>query len=144
MLFFEPYPIICATFVSFIVSILWHSKFLFGRAWMIAEGVEGKHIRSHAKLYRFAQSMYTFLGHGVMIAVLALLLDLLQTGSLKVMLALALLMVFGFTVSFRFLDMIQSLRGVYYGKEEQVRFLIGSLYALVTVTLGTITLYFTA
>lgn len=141
MQFFIPSSVVIATLVGFICGSIWFSPILFLKALFIGEGVLEKDIPKRSKLYIIQVSLYSFVAHGVIAGVLALMFDLLQVNSLKVAVSVGLLLTFGFIVSKNFMDMIYSLREEHWKKKNQIKFLVNSGYYIVTVAVMSVTLF---
>jgi hypothetical protein len=139
--FFTPLGIFLATSSGFLVGALWYSPLLFMKAWLYGEGVTKESIPKRTPLY-LAQTMgYSFIAHGALALVLAVLLDVLSVATLKVAVSLGLLMTFGFIVTTRFIDMVYTVEGKHWERRSQIKFLVSAGYYLVSVAVMTVVLF---
>lgn len=107
-------------------------------------GITKDHVPKRSSSYLLQIGLYSFVAHGVMVVVLAILFGLLSVTSYTVAISLSLLITFGFIVTTRFMDMVYTVQGAHYEKRPQIKFLVSSGYYLVTVTVMAVTLIFTA
>ncbi len=139
--FFTPLTIIIATIAGFSVGFLWYSPFLFRKMWMKGQGIaEGK--LPKRTIYESALiQIYSFIAHGAIASVIAIMLELLSITSLTVAIALSLLLAFGLIVTTRFIDMIYAPREKYYDTQSQIIFLVGSGYYLASIAVMTVVIF---
>jgi hypothetical protein len=90
----------------------------------------------------FAISAYSFIAHGALTTVLALVLEIFPASSYKVTLSLSLLIVFGFIITTKFIDMIYTPHGKHYDLPSQIKFLVSIGYYLFVVTIITSVLFY--
>ena len=143
-LFFTPLSIFIATCAGFFVGALWYSPVLFMKAWMKGEGITKEHLPKRSKLYLFQVNLYSFVAHGAIASVLAVIFELLAIPSLFAAGSLGLLLSFGFIVTTRFVDMIYTTSGNHYEAKSQIRFLVSSGYYLTTVLVMSTVLFLIA
>lgn len=132
--FISPITISIATLVGFIIGMVWYSPFLFMNAWIKGEGVTKDIIPKRSGLYMAQVHAYSFVAHGVIATVLAIIFELLQVSSMKIALSVSLLLTFGFIVSVRIIDMVYTIQGKHYEKRSQIKFLVSAGYYLTIVT----------
>ena len=132
--FFTPFAIILATVGAYAVGALWYSPILFLTPWLKGNGLTKETAPKRSTAYIIRNGIYSFVAHGCIVAVIALLFDLLQITELKTALSLSLLLTFGFIVSTKYIDLVYTLHGTDYEKKNQISFLIASGYYL-TVSL---------
>ncbi len=130
-LFFTPVHIFWATLAGFAVGMIWFSPVLFMKAWMKGEGITKDQLPKRTTLYTVQTHAYSFVAHGAMAAVLAVIFDVLAVGSLKLAIVLGLLLTFGFVVTTKFIEMVYSVHGKHYEARYQIRFLVNAGYYLV-------------
>lgn len=144
MQFFIPTSIVAATVIGFIFGSIWFSPVLFLKALFIGEGVTEKDLPKRSKVYIAQVALYSFVTHGVIASVLALMFDLLQVSSLKIALSVGLLLTLGFIVSKNFMDMIYSLKEEHFRKKNQIKFLVNSGYYIFSIMCMSATLFLLA
>lgn len=130
MHFFTPSTILIAAVFGFLLGSIWYSPYMFMKAWLMGQGITPKELPKRGILYMIQINVYSFIAHTALASVLALMFDLLQINSLKVAVSLGLLLTFGFIVTTHFIDMIYSVRGEHWRRENQVKFLVVSGYYL--------------
>lgn len=126
--FFTPLPIIIATIAGFCVGAVWYSPLLFLTTWLRGEGLTKDQIPKRSLAYVIQTHVYAFIGHGVIVAVLAVIFDLLQIQTMKVAISLSLLLAIGFIVSTRFIEMVYNVQRKHYEMRSQIKFLLFSAY----------------
>lgn len=131
--FFTPLSIFVATCAGFFVGSLWYSPLLFMKAWMRGEGVTKESSPKRTPLYLVQINCYSFIAHGAIASVLAVIFDIVSVSSASVAVSLGLLLAFGFVVSVRFIDMIYTTHGNHYEARSQLKFLVSSGYYLVSI-----------
>jgi hypothetical protein len=139
--FFTPLSIFITTCAGFAVGAVWYSPLLFINAWMKGEGIIKSQLPKRGTGDVIKIQIYSFIAHGAMASVLAIIFDLLSITSLKVAVSLGLLLAFGFIVTTRFVDMIYTVHGNHYEANSQARFLVASGYYLVVVAVMSATLF---
>ncbi len=138
-LFFTPVNVFLATLAGFLVGMIWFSPFLFMKAWLKGEGVTKDQIPKRSTMYMVQINAYSFIAHGAMAAVLAVIFDVLAVNSLTLAVVLGLLLTFGFVVTTRFIDMVYTLKGKHYDSQSQVKFLVQvGYYLAVTIVMSTV------
>lgn len=142
-LFFTPMHVFLATLAGFMVGMAWFSPMLFTKAWMKGEGVTKDQLPKRSTLYTVQTHLYSFVAHGAMASVLAVIFDVLAVSSLKLAIVLGLLITFGFIVTTKFIDMVYVVHGKHYEARYQMRFLVSVGYYLVTVSVMSIVLFVT-
>jgi hypothetical protein len=130
-LFFTPSAIFLATIAGFAVGMVWFSPVLFMKAWMQGEGITKEQLPKRSTLYMVQTHLYSFIAHGAMAAVLAILFDVLAVNSLELAIVIALLLTLGFVVSTKFIEMVYTVHGKHFEKRMQLRFLVNAGYYLV-------------
>lgn len=139
-LFFTPLHIFIATCAGFAVGMVWYSPVLFLHAWQKVEGATQEKPPKRTLLYAVQTHAYSFIAHGAMTSVLAIIFDLLGVSSLKATVSLGLLLVFGFIITVKFTEMVYTQVGKHYEKNAQIKFLIASGYYLVSVAVISVVL----
>jgi uncharacterized membrane protein (DUF485 family) len=139
--FLTPTAIFLATCAGFLVGSVWYSPLLFMKAWMKGEGTTKEHMPKRSLRYMIQINLYSFITHGAIATVLAILLQVLSITSLNVAVSLGLLLAFGFIVTTRFIDMIYTISGNHYEARAQIKFLVSSGYYLVVVALMSAVLF---
>ena len=142
--FFTPFTICIATFTGFVFGFLWYSPMLFAKAWMRGEGITKETAPKRSPKELLVINLYSFIAHGAIASTLAVMCEVLTVTSLKVTLALGLLLTFGLIVTTRFVDMVYTVQGRHYDARAQIKFLVSSGYYLATVTIMMMTLFFVA
>lgn len=140
-LFFTPINVLQATIAGFLIGALWFSPFLFMKAWLKGEGVTKDQMPKRSIMYLLQINAYSFVAHGAMAAVLALLFDVLAVSSLSLAVVLGLLLTFGFIVTTKFIDMVYTLQGKHFEVRHQIKFLVQAGYYLTTVTIMSVVLF---
>ncbi|MCF7843447.1 DUF1761 domain-containing protein [Candidatus Gracilibacteria bacterium] len=141
MQFFTPTTILIATILGFGFGALWYSPALFMRAWLMGEGIEKSELPKRSKMYMIQINVYSFLAHGAMASVVALMLELLQVSSLKVALVLGGLLTLGFMVTTNFINMVYTTEGVHYSRKHQIKFLVNSGYYICVISIMSATVF---
>ena len=139
--FLTPGSIFIATCAGFAIGALWYSPLLFIKAWMKGEGITKSQLPKRSARYMVQIQTYSFIAHGAMASVLAIIFDLLSISSLKLAISLSLLLAFGFIVTTRFVDMIYTIQGNHYDAKSQMKFLVSSGYYLVVSVVIAMTLF---
>ncbi len=139
--FFTPLSIFVATCASFVVGAIWYSPLLFINAWMKGEGVTKNQLPKRSKSYMARIQLYSFIAHGAMASVLAVIFDLLRISSLRVAVSLGLLLALGFIITTRFIDMVYTIHGNHYDAKSQIKFLVSSGYYVVVVVVMSTALF---
>lgn len=142
--FFTPSVIFIATVAAFIVGALWYSPLLFMKAWLRGEGITKEQLPKRTTAYMVQINLYSFIAHGAIASVLAVIFNVLSVTSLKVAISLGLLLAFGFVVAPRFIDMIYTTQGKHYDAKSQIKFLVAAGYYLTIVTVMSVVLFFGA
>ncbi len=132
-LFFTPLHIFIATVTGFLVGVLWYSPVLFMKAYLRGEGSSKDQMPKRTSIYMLQINFYSFVAHGAIASVLAVIFDVLAVNSLKLAITLGLLIAFGFVVTTRFIDMVYTPRGKHYEAQSQIKFLVHSGYYLVMI-----------
>jgi hypothetical protein len=143
-LFLTPGNIIITTLAAFIVGGLWYSPFLFMKAWLKGEGLPENHKQNLGLTYQIQIQLYSFVAHGIMVTVLALLFDVIGVQSMQLAVSLALLIAFGFIVTTKFIELVYNPNGKHYEKRSQIRFLVYSGYYLTVMTVMSSVLFLVA
>ncbi len=133
-LFFTPIHIFWATLAGFAVGAVWFSPVLFMKAWLKGEGVTKDQVPKRSGMYLAQINAYSFVAHGAMASVLAVIFDVLFVKTLALALTLGLLITFGFVVSTKFIEMIYTMKGKHYEAQSQIKFLVQSGYYLTVVS----------
>jgi Protein of unknown function (DUF1761) len=139
--FFTPMVIISATIAAFVVGSLWYSPILFLKPWLRGEGITKEQLPKRSTWYMISINLYSFVAHGAIASVLAIIFNLLTVSSMKVAVSLGLLLAFGFMVAPRFIDMIYTTNGKHYDVKSQIKFLVSSGYYLTIVAVISVTLF---
>lgn len=138
-LFFTPAHIFLATLAGFLVGMVWFSPILFMKAWMKGEGITKDQIPKRTTLYTIQTHVYSFVAHGAMASVLAVIFDVLAVNSISLAVVIGLLITFGFVVTTKFIEMVYVPHGKHYESRYQIRFLVNSgYYLLVAVVMSTV------
>ena len=140
-LFFTPLHIFIATVSGFLIGALWFSPFLFMKAWRKGEGITKDQMPKRSIMYLLQINAYSFVAHGAMAAVLALLFDVLAVNSMGLALVFGLLLTFGFVITTKFIDMIYTPQGKHFEMRHQIKFLVQAGYYLTTVTIMSVVLF---
>lgn len=130
-----------ATCAGFIVGFIWYSPFLFMKAWLYGQGITKETMPKRSKAYMIQINMYSFIAHGAIATVVALIFDLLQISSLNVAVSLGLLLTFGFIVTTHYIDMLYTVDGAHWNRKSQVKFLVNAGYYLLTVSVMSAVLF---
>lgn len=142
-LFFTPMHIFLATVAGFAVGMVWFSPILFMNAWLRGEGITKEQVPKRSTLYLAQTHAYSFIAHGAMATVFAVLFDVLAVSSLKLAVVIGLLLIFGFVVTTKFIEMVYVVHGKHYESRHQVRFLVNVGYYLVVSIVMTSVLFVT-
>lgn len=140
-LFFTPIHVLLAAVAGFLVGAVWYSPVLFMNAWLKGEGVTKAQIPKRTGIYMAQINLYSFVAHGAIAAVLAVIFDVLNVRSLSLAVTLGLLFTFGFVVTTRFIDMVYSPKGKHYDAQSQIKFLVNAGYYLVMVSVVSVVLF---
>lgn len=144
MIFFTPTTILIATVFGFIFGALWYSPLLFMNAWLIGEGITKKDVPKRSKVYMLQINLYSFIAHGAIASIVAIMFDLLQVTSLKVAISLGALFALSFIVTTNYIDMLYTMDGVHFNRKSQVKFLVNSGYYICVVSIMAATIFFFA
>ncbi len=131
-----------ATLAAFIFGALWYSPLLFLNAWIKGKGLKPGELPKRTTRYILQTQGYSFVAHGCMAAVLAVIFDITQVETLKVALSLGALLAFGFTTTTHFVALVYTMEGNHYDKKNQINFLIMSLYYVVAIVIMSAVLFF--
>jgi hypothetical protein len=142
--FFTPFSIFVTTVSGFLVGAVWFSPILFMKAWLRGEGITKEHVPSRTTTYMAQVNFYSFIAHGAMASVLAVLFDVLAVNSLALALTLGLLITFGFIITSSFIDMVYTPKGRHYDSQSQIKFLVRAGYYLTVVAMMSAVLFFVA
>lgn len=140
-LFFTPIHVFEATLAGFLVGAVWYSPVLFMKAWLKGEGVTNEQVHKRSTLYVAQTQVYSFVAHGAMVSVLAVVFDVLAVNSLRLAIVLGLLLTFGFVVTTKFIDMVYTTQGKHYEARHQIRFLVNAGYYLVSISVMSAVLF---
>ncbi len=140
-LFFTPIHVFEATLAGFLVGALWFSPILFMKAWLKGEGVTKDQMPKRTTVYLLQVNAYSFIAHGAIAAVLAVIFDVLAVNSLRLAIVLGLLLTFGFVVTTKFIDMVYTQQGKHFEIRHQIKFLVQAGYYLTVVTVMSIVLF---
>jgi hypothetical protein len=140
-LFLTPLHILLTAVAGFLVGAVWYSPILFLKPWLASEGLTKEHMQNNGLLYQIQIQLYSFVAHAAMAAVLAVLFDIIEVGSLEVAVSLGLLITFGFVVTGRFIDMVYTTKGKHFERQPQMKFLISSGYYLATIAVMSAVLF---
>lgn len=134
-----------ATITGFMFGAIWYSPFLFMNAWLLGQGVTKKDLPKRSKLYMLQINLYSFIAHGAIASVLALMFELLQVSTLKVAVVLGVLLTIGFVVTTHYIDMLYTIDGTHWNRKSQVKFIVNSgYYICVTAIMSAVLFYFVA
>ncbi len=136
--------IVVATVCGFLFGSLWYSPVLFMNAWLMGEGLTKKDIPKRSVMYMIQINAYSFIAHGAIAGVLASMFELLQVASLKVAVALGLLLTFGFIVTTQYITMLYTVEGEHWNKKHQIKFLVNSGYYLCVVAIMSAVLFYSS
>ena len=109
--------------------------------WLKGKGLTVDTLPKRSKMYITQTMLYSFVAHGCIAAVLAIVLDITEPETLSIALSLSALLAIGFIVSTRFVDMVYTVDGSHYDKKNQVNFLITSLYYVAVILIITSVLF---
>lgn len=129
-----------ATLTAFVFSFVWYVVF-FEKAWLVGEGITKHELPKRSKWYMIQINVYSFLAHGALTSVVALMFDLLQISTLKTAISLGLLFAFGFMVSTHFIDMLFTVHGEHFRRQNQIKFLVSSGYYITMIILVSTVLF---
>jgi uncharacterized membrane protein (DUF485 family) len=132
-LFLTPLPVFLATCAGFLFGGLWYSPILFLKSWQKVQGVTKDTMPKRSKRYIFQTNSYSFVAHGCIVAVLAVVFDLIEVPTLKAAVAVGAILAIGFVVTSRYIDMVYTMDGTHWERRSQVRFLISAGYYLGTI-----------
>lgn len=141
-LFFTTSHVFVATLAGFLVGSVWYSPVLFKKAWLIGEGAVKDQMPKRTTMYMIQINLYSFIAHGAIASVLAILFDILGVRSLMLAVVVGLLFTFGFVVTTRFIDMVYTPKGKHYEMQSQIKFLVGSGYYLTVVAVMSAVLFY--
>lgn len=131
-----------ATLAAFILGALWYSPLLFLNAWVKGKGLKPGELPKRSLGYILQTQGYSFVAHGCMAAVLAVIFDVTQVETLTVALSLGALIAFGFTTTTHFVALVYTMDGNHYDKKNQINFLIMSLYYVAAIVVMSAVLFF--
>lgn len=135
--------IVLATITGFLFGAIWYSPILFMNAWLLGQGVTKKELPKRSKIYMLQINLYSFIAHGAIASVLALMFELLQVATLKVSISLGVLLAIGFIVTTHYIDMLYTIEGTHWNRKSQVKFLVNSgYYICVTAIMSAVLFYF--
>ncbi len=139
--YLTPEGVFLATLAAFILGALWYSPLLFLNAWVKGKGMTLASLPKRSPRYIMQTQTYSFIAHGCMAFVLAVIFDVTQVETLKVALSLGALLAFGFTTTTHFVALVYTLDGNHYDKKNQISFLIMSLYYIAAVVVMSAVLF---
>lgn len=141
-LFFTPTHVLAATIAGFLVGAVWFSPVLFMKAWLKGEGVTKDQMPKRTIAYMIQINLYSLIAHGAIASVLAVIFDVLAVNSLMLAVVIGLLLVFGFVVTTRFIDMVYTPKGKHYEMQSQIKFLVNAGYYLAVVAVMSAVLFY--
>ncbi len=133
-----------ATLFGFMFGAIWYSPKVFLHAWLMGNKMTKDEVPKRSALYTAQINVYSFLAHGCMATVLALLFEIIQVSSYKVAVSLGLLIALGFVVTVQFIEMVYAPKGVHYEKSSQIKFLVASGYYLGTIAIMSLIIFYFA
>jgi Protein of unknown function (DUF1761) len=126
--FFTLHAIIIAAVCGYIFGALYYSPFLFLKPWLQSQGFSLSTIPKRSNRYIVQINVYSFIAHGCMAAVLALMFDLLGVDTTKAAVSVAAILGIGFVMSTKYIDMLYTLEGNHWDMKSQLKFLISAGY----------------
>lgn len=142
--FLTPQGIIGATVAAFIFGSIYYSPFMFLNVWLKINNITKSGLPKRSKGYMIGVRLYSFLAHGAMAAVVALIFDVAGVTTLKMASSIGALLALGFIVTTRYIDMLYTLDDTHYSKRSQIKFLLNAGYYVLTVLIISCTLFFIA
>ncbi len=140
-IFFTPAHVFLATIAGFIVGTVWYSPVLFMNVWLKGEGTSKEKMPKRTSTYMIQVNVYSFIAHGAIASVLAILYDILGVRSATLAVIVGLLLTFGFIVTTRFIDMVYTPHGKHYELQSQIKFLVNSGYYLLVISVMSTVLF---
>lgn len=136
--------IIGATVAAFIFGSIYYSPLMFLNVWLKINNVTKTALPKRSKGYMVGVQLYSFLAHGAMVAVTALIFEVAGVTTLKMASSIGALLALGFIVTTRYIDMLYTLDDTHYSKRSQIKFLLNAGYYVLTVLIISCTLFFIA
>ena len=127
----NPWAVLVAAIVAYLVGWAWYSPILWQKPWMNARGDDGSHWNEGGKKDMPKIMLYGFVNTLLMSFVIAVFLTLAGATTLVGSLQTALLLCFGFVVTVKFNDLLYTSRPPHWGKNAQLLFLIDVGYQIV-------------
>ncbi len=140
-LYFTPTTIFITTVSGFLVGAVWFSPVLFMKAWLQGEGITKEQVPKRSTTYTLQVNAYSFVAHGALATVLAVMFDVLAISSLTLALTIGLLLTLGFVATTRFIEMVYTPQGKHYDARSQIRFLVHTGYYVAVVSVMSIALF---
>jgi hypothetical protein len=140
-LYFTPTTIFITTVSGFLVGAVWFSPVLFMKAWLQGEGITKEQVSKRSTTYTLQVNAYSFVAHGALAAVLAVMFDVLAISSLTLALTIGLLLTLGFVATTRFIEMVYTPQGKHYDARSQIKFLVHTGYYMAVVSVMSIVLF---
>lgn len=124
----NPWAVLVAAIVAYLVGWAWYSPILWQKPWLEARGKTSDDMKSgmsgNVMLYGFVNTL-------LMSFVIAVFLALVGVASLMQALQVALLLCFGFVVTVKFNDLLYTNNPPHWGRRAQLLFLIDVGYQIV-------------
>jgi hypothetical protein len=140
-LFFNWMTIVSAAIIGLFVGTLWHS--VICKRWSLeGEGLTLETVPKRSVAYKWKVTSYGLLVHGVLAATLAIILDIVESDSLRMALYTSLLVSVGIVSATRFIDLLNSPIGTYNSGRNQKKFLVSAAYYIVLFAVMSIVMYY--
>ncbi len=131
----DPWAVLVAAIVAYLVGWAWYSPLLWQKPWMAARGDTGENWDAEGKKEMPKIMAYGFLNTLVMSFVIALFLVLTGAETLMQSLQVVLLLCFGLVVTVKFNDLLYTAHPPHWGRRAQILFLVDTGYLIVLFAL---------
>lgn len=138
----DPWAVLVATFVAYLVGWAWYSPILWQKPWMEARGDSGQNWNEEGKKEMPKIMAYGFLSTLATAYAIAVFLALGDASSLMNALQIGLLLCFGFVITLKFSDLIYTSFPPHWGKRAQRLFLIDVGYQVVLFSILSGVIYY--
>ena len=128
----NPWAVLIAAIVAYLVGWAWYSPLLWQKPWMNARGDTGENWETGGKKEMPKILLYGFLNTLVMSFVIALFLMLTGVETLMQSIQVSLLLCFGLVVTVKFNDLLYTAHPPHWGRRAQTLFIIDSGYLIAT------------
>jgi len=131
MIISNPWGVLLAAVVAFIIGSVWYSPLLFSKAWLDGFGKTPDDLMSNKNMLKMKRIMfYSFITMIATAFVLSVFIEVAGVTTLLGAVQVGLLLCFGFIVTTRFSDMIYTIGDPHWTKRPQELFFVNVGYSI--------------